>query len=481
MIAGLIHAICVSVLSQLSMTSFPNTGDEFALIFQSEIFSHFSLTAEAPLFPELFQSHYIDSKLGRWFSQYPPVYPLMILPGVVIGWPHLMVSLFAGLTLFSLCLFLLRAFGEEYRREIIIFSVFFAVSPTFLWHGASYYNHIGSLFLYSLILHCFLNHRESNRNSNLGWLSLLFGLGVGIRPFTFFLLALPFGFFLSRDKTIRNPRSILSLSMPFLSVLFLLGLYNYHLTGRWEEISYLQAGNNYLKLSLSNFHFDSIVRISEMIENASRWLFGFGYFAGGSLRTIENGDINFGIILFLISIFWLTYRALKNKETIVILLVLSIFSLVCGHIFYDFRGGRFGERFFYEISWIILFGLVIFLKEIKKYGLVFMGLIVLVNLIYLPGTYQAYVDGNMRRMDPFLKVKSLKDDKVVIHLHQVPDFDPSFYTRNHPDLSGPVYVILSKDFNQVIKSFKDRKHYLYSFDRKSNNSQLLPISEKQNH
>ena len=74
---------------------YPMWWTRVAYIFQGKIFAHLRSTVPQPLKPEFFQSSFVMTYDGRWFSKYPPGYPLMLVPALwagVPGWSMLSVA-----------------------------------------------------------------------------------------------------------------------------------------------------------------------------------------------------------------------------------------------------------------------------------------------------------------------------------------------------------------------------------------------------
>lgn len=481
------HFCLVNFISQYALTYYPNTGDEYAILFQAKIFSLFKLTAVAPNISEVFTSHYLEMNQGKWFSQYPPIYSLLITPGVWIGYPLFLVSIFSSCTLYSLGSLLKKVLPENSNHLILLFLMIFGFSPLFIFHSASYYNHIGALLLYSLILHNYLGFMKDRKTYHLLWISCLFGLGVGIRPYTFFLLSLPLAFGFLKNRIFHEGwKKVLALVLPFLAFLGLLFLYNFNQTGEWNSFSYLKAGENAAKLSLSHFNFRSFGRVFEMVGETFKWLFGFGYFSSGRLNEKSLNDINLGFLFFLPVLGYLISKSYtkdhvsENLRQFCRICLFSILVLIAGHIFYDYRGGRFGERFFFEITWMLVFFFIMIISEsfasMKRAVLVILILLMPGLLIYIPKTILSYRQSNIQRMDLFLKTKDLKN--AVIHVGSVPSFEPSFYTRNDPELKGPIYVILSQRMIwEVLEKFPSRQHYVYSYSMEDSSSRLVMLEK----
>lgn len=482
------HFCLVNFISHFAMTYYPNTGDEFAILFQAKIFSLFDLTAQAPAVAEVFESHYLEINQGKWFSQYPPIYSLMITPGVWIGYPLFIVSIFSSCTLFSLCSLLKKVLPENSNPIILIFLIIFGFSPLFLFHSASYYNHIGALFIYSMILHNYLGFLKERKMKSLIWISCLFGLGVGIRPYTFFLLSSPLALGFLKNRIFEDGwKKVFALILPFITFLGLLLLYNYNQSCEWNSFSYLKAGENASKLSLSHFNHASFSRIFTMVDETFKWLFCFGYFSTARLNVKSPEDINFGFLLFLPIIGYLISKLITKiqvHEPLREFCKISLFSilvLIAGHIFYDFRGGRFGERFFFEITWMLVVFLILIVFEsitsVKRASLVFLIFLLPGLLIYVPNTILSYKESNIQRMDLFLKTQELQN--AVIHVGSVPSFEASFYTRNHPELEGVIYVLLNRRLIwDVLEKFPSKKHYIYNYHVDDSTSRLVELQKE---
>ena len=483
----LLYITMLHWLSLYALTIIPNTGDENSVLFQAKLFSIFQFTAPAPTPSLFFLTDYIVIQNNKWFSAYPPIYSLMICLGTLAGSTLTAVAIYSSLVLFLVFSFAKIIFKDNYFAGLA--TILLWVSPTFIFHSISYYNHIGSILILLLTLILLLYIEEHKKYSLLWGIGLLLGIGAGIRPFTFFLLSIPIGIYslsmLKADSQLKLSL-ILRLASPLLLCILCLYLYNIILSGDWWDIPYLKAGRNDIKLSLSNFSWAGWKRILAMLSDSSKWLFGLGFFKSGNLKIETPSDWNFSLVFgfaAVVAAIWEGYKNPLLRRRILLLLSL-VFILVSGHIFYSFSGGRFGERFFFEITFIItLFGARLLWAiahlakkpPMQKFALASLAACLLLpNLaIYLPGTINFFHNSNVRRMDPYLKVLEMKLSNSVVFLHDVPEFNANFYARNEPDLSGNLFVHDRAVKNELLMAqYPNKEYYIYSRKSSGNGFQL---------
>lgn len=166
----------------------PRVHDEIANLFQAKIFKSGKLYTQSPCEKEFFNfTHVINN--GKWYSQYTPGYPFILLIGLIAGMPWLINPLLAAL---SIILFYFMG-KEIYTRQIgLIAALLGAVSIWFLLMSSTMMSHTSSLFFTSLFL-LFL-FRSLRKPSVLNGFLAGLGLGVAflIRPYNAVLISIPF-------------------------------------------------------------------------------------------------------------------------------------------------------------------------------------------------------------------------------------------------------------------------------------------------
>jgi len=483
-----VYFIVLFLVSKYCLTYYPNTGDEFSIYFQSKTFSQFQLYS--PSLPNNLAKYispdYIIFQDNKWFSQYPPIYSILLSIGHYIHHPLFIVFIVSILNIL-----LIRKILNQYLmtdatvNNLIIFAIM--ISPTYFFHSISYYNHMGELLIYLMSLYFFGKYLDNFEIKNILFFSLLSGLGIGIRPYTTFLLATPIFAILSLI-ILKNRKfnHFFLLYFPFTALLCLLLGYNYLLTGNIFQITYLNAGNNIEHISISLLNSDSVSRILSMMNNSYKWLFSSGLFEQYNLKSESANDHNFGMFFFIVAITYLCYLVYKNRFQkyfyFYLVLILNVLFLIIGHLIVNLSNGRFGERFFFETQWIIFsFFILAIWKLLEKipYKIYIFGIIWFLPtlFLYLPNTAKFFRNSNLERMDLYLKTNDQSFSNAMIHIHSTKEFSPRFYTRNNPDLSGPIYVEFTPEFEILKINYPNKKHYFYFYHPEKDESFLKPINE----
>lgn len=166
----------------------PHINDEFGYIFQARLFASGHLYAPSPCFREAFDFPHIINN-GKWYSQYPPGFPLLLVPWVMAGVPWLINPLFAGSSIFVLYFLGLELFG---KKEGLLAAMLGAASIWLIVMSSTLMSHTTNMFFFALfMLFLFRSLRSpSLLNGVLAGSSL--GLAVLIRPYETILAAVPF-------------------------------------------------------------------------------------------------------------------------------------------------------------------------------------------------------------------------------------------------------------------------------------------------
>lgn len=202
------------------LDDFPNSADEYAYLWQAQALAQGHLTGEIPQPRDTFalfhmgeghmgERHMGERHLGEGqgagqvgsatesfrFSRFPIGWPLLLTPGVWLGFPGLINPLLAALALLGLHRLALRHGGE---KAALLGCVVVGASPFFLLNAGSYHSHPSSLCALvgmALALETALERRQHKHDdAGARWYALagaLFGLAVLIRPYTALLLGVP--------------------------------------------------------------------------------------------------------------------------------------------------------------------------------------------------------------------------------------------------------------------------------------------------
>lgn len=451
-------------LGSWCLTGFPNTGDEHTILFQAKIFAEFRAWAPAPPLPEFFASHAIEIQRGRWFSICPPLFPLLLAPGVWIGSPRAIVALMSCASL-ALIYLLLKRMGES-PRDAALATGLVALSPTFAFHSVSLYTHVGTLLILLVALAQFDAWRapDGPRLRRPLALGVALGLGFGIRTYTTFLLSLPFALLLLlqwRRGSLRGRalgRAVLGGAGGLVGVMLL----NCAVSGYPIDVHFLENARYRLITRQDNpYDWEAVLRWRDMLQDGLRWTFGRGPWSFQNLKFPETGAFPWAIGLLGGGLLAAYVR--KPTRADLVLLALMV-ALVVGHFSFDNSvSGRFGERYFFEIHFIWILLAWKFLRRMGRAPA--FALMAASMLLGVVSTAKFFRADNLRRMDPFLQAAALPPGPKIVFLRDGPDFDVSWYARNEPDLTGAVFVRdLGARDPELRKRFPGVPAFLYLHD-----------------
>jgi len=347
-----------ALISSLVFERMPHVQDSVAQLFQARIFASGRLFLQSPRFADFFDyTHIINN--GRWYSQYPFLHSLVLLPGVLVRQPWLINPLIGALTVPFLYLLGRELYDERTGRLTALLACF---TPFILNMSAEYMNHTTTLLLVLLFMlfysrGLFIGNCQlpiGNWKSNAvrrepvrplpGLLAGLFlGLAANVRPYTAAAVALPFGLH-ALFLALRRPRQVL----PFLIPLALAAGAGFSLT-----LLYNQLTNGHPLL------FGYVVKWGPGHE------IGFGHSGWGAQHTPLRGLLNTGNDFNLLNKFLFEWPlpallpaailfAAGTRDRRDWLLLTSFLCLAGAYFFYWFHNVCFGPRFLYESSAALL-------------------------------------------------------------------------------------------------------------------------------
>lgn len=170
----------------------PHLEDEVAYLFQAKVFARGQ--AVAPLeFPQsaYWQPFVIEHETGARFGKYPPVWPMALAGGVLLGLPTFVNAALAALTV----VLTYRLGRDAFNRETgVIAAALTAFSPMALLLNGTLMAHTSALCWATLFMWGYLRMTRS-RGASLRWAAVsgaALGLLVATRPLSAVAVALPF-------------------------------------------------------------------------------------------------------------------------------------------------------------------------------------------------------------------------------------------------------------------------------------------------
>lgn len=134
MAAAALFAVATRVL-----LAFPNSGDEYAYLYQAATLADGHVSNPLPAAPQFFETSYIAHADGRAYGTFPVGWPLLLAAGLIVGVPTVAIAPALG----ALTLVLMYLVGRELYgpRAGMLAMALTAVCPFFVLNAASYFSH----------------------------------------------------------------------------------------------------------------------------------------------------------------------------------------------------------------------------------------------------------------------------------------------------------------------------------------------------
>jgi len=335
--SAFVLVFCV-VFNTLVFERVPHFHDEIATLFQAKIFAAGKLVAPSPCAKESFDFPHIINN-GRWYSIYPPGFPVLLLPGLLVKAPWLVNPLLA-----SLAVILFFILGREiYDRPTGIISAWLgATSIWLLLMSSTMMSHTASMLLNALfLLFIFRSLRTPTvLNGLLAGASL--GLAFLVRPLNAAFFSLPFLIVcaakLFRDFKGRgkNTAALVTASATFVFVLL---AYNFLTNGQPLKMGYVALyGKAYTVVfgrpATLDYDYTPLFAGEQLFDNLkalNSYLFGWP----------------FSSFLALLPLAWVIVRSEEEKKKALLLLAAFV-SLLIGFYFFWGAFTFIGARMFFE-------------------------------------------------------------------------------------------------------------------------------------
>ncbi len=223
--------LCIVAIGQFILQDFPNSGDEYAYVYEAATFAEGRLRNVALAAPEFFALNYIIVKDGQEYSSFPLGWPLLLASAMRLHVPVWLVNPALG----TLSLMLIAYLGTRLHnaRVGVLAASLVAVSGFFLFNAASYFSHTfcSALLLAAACL--------AVRRDDVTWwvpvgVGFLLGWAVLARYFTAVVCSVPVTLLLFRHGA-PVVRTLTLVALGGLPWIVLLGAYNLQVNGSpWQ-------------------------------------------------------------------------------------------------------------------------------------------------------------------------------------------------------------------------------------------------------
>lgn len=360
--AALFVFLFCCLFSTRVLDGIPHINDEIGYLFQAKIFKTARLTAESPCASEFFTFPHIINN-GRWYSQYPPGQPLLLLIGLLLGAPWIINPLLGAGTIILIFLVGRELFGH---RTAVLASILGASSIWMLLMSSTMMAHTGCMFFLLLFLHFILQSVKKKGWGNALAAGLAWGMGFLIRPYSAGLVAFPVVLFYIHRLWPRRRETwkfVAALGFAALSMVCVLLAYNLKTNGHplrmGYSVRYGEAhGMGFGRSGFTDFEHTPMLGAANSwnhIKDMNRHLFGWPFSSFLALLPL------------------LAFGRLGTRDREAVLLLAGCWGvLIVGYYFYWATSVLVGARFYFEaVPGLILLsarGLVLLSKRMSGDG-----------------------------------------------------------------------------------------------------------------
>lgn len=330
---GVTGLIFTTLTSSLLLDRIPHVQDSVAYLWQAKIFAQgrLHMAALPPGIRQFFTEEYIPFFQGKWFTQYPPGQPLMLLLGVWLSQPWLVDPILASAAL-TLTVLLGRTIFSPPVAWLA--GALGLASPFWLFLGSEYMAHPTGLFFGMLFMLAFA---QVERAGGTIW-ACTAGLSAGMlfltRELTAVGLLAPFAVYALLYMRGRWRLAVPAAAAALVPVAFLL-YYNWQQMGS-PVVSTYAAWQHFYKLGFGNDQSpigaftpgDGVWNMYHNLSILNAHLFGWPYAVALALAAVP----------------FITLRAQRWD----VLLLSSFLCLAIPHMFYWCSCLMYGPRFYYE-------------------------------------------------------------------------------------------------------------------------------------
>ncbi len=443
------------------LEDFPNSSDEYAYLFQAEMFSRGKWWEPAHDLPDFFYVNNIAQHDGIQVSRFPPGWPLILSTAFEIGLSPALVNPMLGVFALLLFYFFVRRY---YDTTVAVWSTFaVGLSGYYVFNSASYFSHVSCLLMTLLFVLNIYLYREKNHFVFAILAGFFLAFVVSIRYYTALLIFIPFLVQLVMEYKWRVIIPLFGMALGAIPCVGYLLWYDYSITGdpflpvtMWaypeERIGFVR-GHTFLK----------------GLEHLTRHGLLFIYWVSPGL-----------LVLYLVFL-WKKIRSAADRVTHPEDYTFAILAI--GYFFYyEIGGNQYGPRFLFEaFPFLVVFVVSRALRSRYNWAMA----ILLVSLIYpiLKMPSIAYREGRIidQRQNVYDLVKEEKITNALVFvssptspLRPMPVDD---LTRNDPMFVNDVIYVLSfpKINQQLLDYYPDRSVYEYSRQVDDVNGKLTKI------
>jgi hypothetical protein len=446
-------------ISQQTLEEFPNSSDEYAYLFQAELFSRGKLWERTHDLPDFFYLNNIAQHDGIVVSRFPPGWPLFLSAAFEAGLqPSLVNPVLALITLIIFYFFARRYYGE---REAVWALMALAFTGYYIFNSASYFSLVSSLLVTLLFVFNVYLYQEKN-NFVYGVLAGFFlGVVVTIRYYTAIFIFVPFLVYLLLQHGSGAFKIFLWMALGSIPCLAYLSWYNYSITG-----SALMPVTVWANEQLGLVKEQSLLK---GVEHIGGWTLLFFYWCSPGL-----------LILYAV---FLWRKIQSPAERLLHPEDYAFITLIAGYVFYyEISGNQYGPQFLFEaLPFLILFVVRKVLQLRAKWAMAIFIASLFYGIAKLPFIMSREERITDERQDLYDLVRQKKITNAVVFVASStsptrPMPAPDLTRNDARFLNDVIYALeLPKINGQLMEYYSDRSFYRYVRDVDHPEGELIRI------
>lgn len=460
----------------------PHVPDSVAYLFIAKMFAMGHVIMPIPVSPEHFNffTGILSIEQGKWLFQYPFGHPLLLMIGVLLGFPSIIPPLIG--TISVLLLFLIAK--KLFDLKTAFFLAFLPIlSPFFLENASSFMSHNTAAFYLIFSFYLLILLIKHPRMIYALFSGIFLGLLFNTRPLT----SLPFiAIFvltiLVKQKNLPSKISSVFFFIIGLGIMFSLwSLYNFLTTGEPFTSQYYLINKGMLSFPL-------LQDMSKFISSHSKNFI---------VLFNNSGPMIFNWPLFITYSILIIPFALRKHTFWDGIFFISLLALPIVYFFYDGQFLMYGPRFWYEsLPFVFLLtsrGLSVLFNYYPKITVIIFIIFAIISLNKLFGIIPTK-DPDMMSPLSLERLKGINgvDNRIAdmtrqSNIHNAVIFIKdcgawwcygSVFSKNSPTLNTD--IIYAKDLGNdknisIVNYFKNRSFYKFDYYQ----HQLTPISYRQ--
>lgn len=447
-------------VNELILHSFLSSGDEHSCYFLAECLRIKKLWVSSPPLSEFFNVVHVGNRDGKWFSVYPPGWPLIWAAGLSLKIGDYLNPFMATVALVFFFLAGQKIWSDSAAR-IGVFLV--SLTPFFMFTSASYFSHTTCLLMISIFLFSYVKYTVAkSKNERLGWAvlaAIAVGYGLMTRYLTMVAVSAPFLLYelTQRFKLKRFRKSDIL-------VLFILGAFvglilyqNWAVTGNpflapnEYDKSHERLGfrENYTPLDGLIFIFSRFFYLTDWVAPILLFLFFLALFLNRKMNPMQR--------LFQWGFFY---------------------SVAAYILYYSWGGSQYGPRYYYEgflfLGLTLGNGIVSWWKSGTTAAKKFIIGAIIASLFangYLFYKQSEFFGGTSSQRKSFYELaeKTIENEAIVFihgHLGKRLVLTEEDAVRNHPLLNTKILYAhdLGERNKELMALYPERKYYRGSYD-----------------